>query len=206
MLEQESVDGSPVDILVDVTPAPPRPRSRRRLWLTVAAVAVAGATTFGVVFADNFAALGAYRYSAPKEFDGLPLAPEYSHPKRTARANADSGVTDTGYMSRDEQRMASVNVAEQHVFLPSSRIDDAVARLGREGFAFTDLHEVDPGERGGVMKCGRAGFDGGEVTVCVWVDGSMIASLAEGIHGATVDPDTLADRVRAFRLLAEVPS
>ncbi|MFF0412457.1 hypothetical protein ACFYUY_18730 [Kitasatospora sp. NPDC004745] len=206
MLDQ---DQNPAEALVDVTPAAPplpaAPRSRRRLWLTVAAVLVLGAGGFGVAFADNFANLGAYAYSAPKEFDGMPLSPEYSRQKRT-RLGSGSGTSDTGYVSADQDRFASVTVDERHIFLPSSEIDAVVARLGKEGFAFTDLHDVDPGDRGGVMKCGRAGFEGGEVTACAWADGSMAASLAVGVHGDTVDPETLAGRVRAFRRLAEVPS
>ncbi|MEV6972582.1 hypothetical protein [Kitasatospora sp. NPDC093806] len=193
----------------DVTPAaeaPAAPRSRRRLWLGLAAAAVVGATAFGVAFADNFAALGAYRYSPPKEFQGLSLDPDASRGKQPFRLRGDSGVSATTYRSTDGRRLISVTATEMHIFLPASQLDEAIAVQQRNGFTFAGLHDVDPGERGGVMKCGRAAFEDGELALCTWADGSMWSSFAELLDGATVDPDTLADRARDFRRLAEVPA
>ncbi|MFE7561533.1 hypothetical protein [Kitasatospora sp. NPDC057500] len=186
--------------------APPARASRRRLRIALAAAVVAGATVFGVAFADNFAALGAYRYQAPEQYEGLPQAADGTRAKQTARIGSDSGVSATTYRSADGRRIAFVTVAEMHIFLPGSQLDEAIAGQRANGFTFTDLHDVDPGERGGVMKCGRAAFEDGEVSVCTWADGSMWASLTEVVDGAAVDPDVLAGRARGFRRLAEVPA
>ncbi|MEU9078963.1 hypothetical protein [Kitasatospora sp. NPDC048538] len=194
------------DLVVDVTPAAPQPRSRRTLWLTVAAVLVLGAGGFGVAFADNFANLGAYAYSAPKEFDGLALVPKASVTRRSLRAGSESGVSVTNYRSADEERVVIVTVYEKHIFTPSSELDDLLARQRASGATVTDLHDVDPGERGGVMKCGNTDDDGQQLGFCDWSDGSMWATYQEAVRDTTVAPDTAASHARAFRALAEVPS
>ncbi|MFJ6136764.1 hypothetical protein [Kitasatospora sp. NPDC092286] len=196
---------------MDETPAAPGRRSRRRLWLTVTAVGVLAATAFGVVFADNFAALGAYRYSPPEEFDGLRLSPTASAGKRTLRPGSGSGVSSTTYLSADGARVIWLAVSEQHTFLPSAQIDDVIVGHEDAGLELTDVHEVDPGERGGVMKCGRAGAVDGdgerqEMGLCTWVDGSMWAVYTEGVDGAVVNLDTVTGHAREFRRLAEVPA
>ncbi|WP_157882249.1 hypothetical protein [Streptomyces rubellomurinus] len=191
----------PEDVLVDVTPVAPPPRSRRRLWLTVTAVAVLGAAAFGVAFADNFADLGAYRYDPPKTFDGLPLVPEASKAKQS-RVGSESGVSATTYLAGDQQRMVFLTVSERHIFLPSSELDDLLSRQRSNGEEIADLHEVDPGDRGGVMKCGRADAEGHAIAVCDWADGSMWGMYSETAE----DVDAVAAHARDFRRQAEVPS
>lgn len=195
----------PADLLVDVTPAAPRPRSRRRLWLSAAAVAVLGAAAFGVVFADNFANLGAYKYSPPTRFDGLQIAPKASKSK-VARLNSDSGVSATTYLGGGEGRTIFLTVDEQHIFTPSSELDDLIARQRSNGVGFTDLHDVDPGERGGVMKCGTVAYQGHPIAVCDWADGSMWGVYNEAAEDGDIAVDTAAGHARDFRRLAEVPS
>ncbi|MFF2659466.1 hypothetical protein ACFVUH_19140 [Kitasatospora sp. NPDC058032] len=201
-------DQQPVEAAVDVPSADARPvrPSRRRLWIGLAAAAVVGCTAFGVAFADNFAALGAYGYRPPEQFQGLPKASDGTRDKQSWRIGGGSGVSATSYRSSDDARLVFVTVAEMHIFLPASQLDDAIAAQRRSGYTYTDLHDVDPGERGGVMKCGLAGFEDGELSVCTWADGSMWAAFAEVLDGATVDPDVLAGRAREFRGLAEVPA
>ncbi|MER7705543.1 hypothetical protein ABTX81_21955 [Kitasatospora sp. NPDC097605] len=188
------------------TAAPPARPSRRRLRLGLAAAAVAGATALGVAFADNVAALGAYRYQPPPQYEGLMQAADGTRAKRAWRTGGDSGVSATTCRSTDDRRMVFVTVAEMHVFLPGSQLDEAIAAQRENGCTCTDLHDVDPGGRGGVMKCGRALVEEGGLSVCTWADGSMWASLTEVLDGTTVDPDVLAERARAFRVLAEVPA
>ncbi|MGA5819440.1 hypothetical protein ACPC54_16490 [Kitasatospora sp. NPDC094028] len=191
----------PADLLVDVTPAAPPPRSRRKLWSTVAAVAVLGTAGFGVAFADNFANLGAYRYEPPKTFDGLPLAPKASRAKQS-RVGSQSGVSATTYLDEERRRMVFLTVGERHIFVPSSELDDLVDRQRSNGEELADLHGVDPGDRGGVMRCGRADQEGQAVAVCDWADGSMWGMYSE----TTEDVDAAAAHARDFRHQAEVPS
>ncbi|MFE7190815.1 hypothetical protein [Kitasatospora sp. NPDC057541] len=194
---------APVEPSAEAHPVRP---SRRRLRIGLAAAAVLGCTAFGVAFADNFAALGAYDYRPPEQFQGLPKASDGTRDKQSWRIGGGSGVSTTSYRSPDDERLVFVTVAETHIFLPASQLDDAIAAQRASGYTYTDLHDVDPGERGGVMKCGLAGFEDGELSVCTWADGSMWAGFAEVLDGATVDPDVLAGRAREFRRLAEVPA
>ncbi|MFF2077654.1 hypothetical protein ACFVXG_23215 [Kitasatospora sp. NPDC058162] len=195
----------PTDLLVDVTPAAPLPRSRRKFWLGAAVVGVLAVAAFGVVFADNFANLGAYKYSPPTHFDGLQIAPKASRSK-VVRLNSDSGVSATTYLGGEDGRTIFLTVSEQHIFTPSSELDDLVARQRSNGVTFTDLHDVDPGERGGVMKCGTTDYEGHPVAVCDWADGSMWGVYDEMAEDGAIDPGGLAARARDFRKLAEVPS
>jgi hypothetical protein len=203
--DHPSTDGpQSEDVPVDVTPGVPRPRSRRRLWPAVTATAVLGAAGFGVAFADNFAGLGAYRYSPPQDFDGLRLDPKASRSKAGAAAS-DSGVSATGYLGDTEHRMVFLTVSEQHIFVPASALDDLLARQRSNGLALTDLHDVDPGDRGGVMKCGTTTSEGHPIAVCDWADGSMWGTFNETAETGTT-PEQAAIHARAFRSLAEVPS
>ncbi|MEU9043954.1 MULTISPECIES: hypothetical protein [unclassified Kitasatospora] len=209
MLDQDQTP--PGDVLVDVTPAaptpPPPPRSRRRLWLTLAALGVAGVTTLAVVFADNIAAFGAYRYSPPKDFLGLPSVPAERLPKISPLL-ADAKVS--GYQAADRTRTVLLAVRELPSIAPSAEIDH-MTTLASTGQHVVGLRTVDPGDRDGVMRCGhgtdmkKAGKPQ-DLGFCTWVDGSMAAIYIEHYDDITLDSDTLADHARTFRHLAEVPS
>lgn len=194
------------DVLVDVTPVAPPPRSRRKPWSTVATVAVCGAVWFGVDFAPNFANLGAYRYQPPKTFDGLPLDPKASRAKQPMTLSGTSGVSATAYLRDGEERMVFVVVSEQHIFLPDSELDDLLDRQRSGDLAPTDLHEVDPGDRDGAMKCGLVTYQDHHVATCAWADGSMWGTYTEAESGTVPDLDTVAAHTRDFRHQAEVPS
>ncbi|MER7751815.1 hypothetical protein [Kitasatospora sp. NPDC097643] len=212
MLDQDQTPGG--DVVVDMTPPgpptplpPPSPRSLRRLWLSLIAVAVALVTTFFVVFADNLAAFGAYRYSPPQQFLGLPHVPPEKTPKLPAAATAN--LKFDAYQSEDRTRTVVLTVHQQPSFLPDTAIDglvsEAVKGMRSE---VVDLHEVDPGERGGVMKCGHLQRTGFKETpsFCAWSDGSMWAVYFENINQVSVTTETLADHAREIRRTAEVPS
>ncbi|RGD61859.1 hypothetical protein DR950_32640 [Kitasatospora xanthocidica] len=199
-------DGVHVESVVDEAPAGPLPRSRRRFWLGVTGVAVLGAAVFGVAFADNFAALGAYGYRAPESFDGMRLRPEVSLAKQSTSLGGHSGVTSTGYQDPADSRGAVVMVYEKHIFLPSSELDDVVAAQDTEEVTLTGLRDVEPGERGGAMKCGLGNTLGKPVAVCAWADGSMWGVYVEWLPGRALSVDAVAARTREFRRTAEVPS
>ncbi|MEV7596735.1 hypothetical protein AB0O91_05030 [Kitasatospora sp. NPDC089797] len=196
----------PEDVLVDVTPAAPCPRPRRRLWPALGAVALLGAGTFGVVFADNFANLGAYRYSPPKSFTGLAYAPEASRAKQPGTLGSESGVSATAYLGDGDRSTVFVTVEERHIFTPSSELDDLLARQRADGIRLDGFRDVDPGERGGAMKCGTTVFQGQHLAVCDWADGSMWGTYTEAESGAVPDLGAAVDHARDFRRQAEVPS
>ncbi|MFH8382033.1 hypothetical protein ACH4E7_13945 [Kitasatospora sp. NPDC018058] len=209
MLDQDQTPAD--DVLVDMTPvapvSPPPRRSRLRLWLTLAALAFVGVTALAVVFADNIADFGAYRYSPPKDFLGLPSVPAERLPKATpALGYAKLG----GYQTEGRSRTVVVAVSELPAISPSARIDDVITQV-TTGQHVVGLRTVDPGDRGGVMTCGHATnmMKAGkpqDMAFCVWVDGSMWAVYMEHRDDITLDMDTLANDARKFRHLAEVPA
>ncbi|MEU9078964.1 hypothetical protein [Kitasatospora sp. NPDC048538] len=206
MLDQ---DQNPAEALVDVTPAAPplpaAPRSRRRLWLTLAALGVAAVTTAAVALADNIAAFGEYRYEQPGEFLGLPGVPVDQVVKASPQLR---DVKVGGYQAADKSRSVVLTVRELPTLAPSGQIDSVISEATRN-LPVADLHEIDPGPRGGVLKCGhttaiRKAGKAQDVGFCAWVDGSMWAVYVEHIEDVTITAEKLADDVRAFRELAEV--
>ncbi|MFJ9774104.1 hypothetical protein ACIRVF_23160 [Kitasatospora sp. NPDC101157] len=202
-----------VDVLVDMTPVapiptvPPPPGSRQRLWLTLGALGFAAFIALALAFAHDTADLRAYRYSPPEEFLGLSRVPaaQLSKPSRAAR-----DVKVTGYQTSDRSRSVLLTVRELPIVSPSGVIDTLITESST-GFHVESVRTVDPGERGGVMKCGHASgmTKAGkpqDMAFCVWVDGSMWAVYLEHGDDITLDTDDLANDARKFRHLAEVPS
>ncbi|MET8626184.1 hypothetical protein ABZW30_20920 [Kitasatospora sp. NPDC004669] len=212
MLDQDQTPAD--DVLVDMTPVapiptlPPPPGSRRRLWLTLAACGVAAVIALAVAFAHDTADFGAYRYSPPKEFLGLPIVPAERIPKASPLP---AGAKVSGYQTEDKSRSVVLTVRELPIISPSAVIDSVVTQATTR-WHVEGLRTVEPGERGGVMKCGhitdmmkKAGKPQ-DVAFCVWVDGSMWAVYIEHGEDITLDTDVLANDARKFRHLAEVPS
>ncbi|MCX5210249.1 hypothetical protein OG689_13275 [Kitasatospora sp. NBC_00240] len=186
---------------------------RRRRWmavLTVVALALGGA---GYAFADNFAALGAYRFQAPAQFRGMALEPDspltLAVRRRAREGAADPSAFGTVHSSEGEHRMVIVQGYERHAFVPS--LDESTRAAGDDAefaTAFTERRTVDPGARGGVMECGRLAMDEGLVAgVCFWADGSMTAMYSEvDEFGGPPEVEEVAAHAREMRLLAEVPA
>ncbi|MFJ9842354.1 hypothetical protein ACIRYZ_18080 [Kitasatospora sp. NPDC101155] len=202
------------DVLVDMTPVapiptlPPPPGSRRRLWLTLAAFGFAAVIALALAFAHDTANLGTYRYSPPEDFLGLPRVPAGQLPKASPLP---SGTKVGGYQTEDGSRSVALTVRELPIVSPSAVIDTVITEAAT-GRHVEGLRTVDPGERGGVMKCGhitdmmkKAGKPQ-DIAFCVWVDGSMWAVYMEHGDDITLDTDDLANDARKFRHLAEVPS
>ncbi|MEU4582760.1 hypothetical protein AB0F92_11810 [Kitasatospora aureofaciens] len=200
-----------VDVLVDMTPvAPvptvaPSPGSRQRLWLTLGAFGFAAFIALALAFAHDTASLGAYRYNPPEEFLGLPRLPAGQIPKASTVAR---GVKITGYQTSDRSRTVAVTVRELPIVSPSATVDTVITE-STTGLHVESVRTVDPGERGGVMKCGhtsgmkKAGKPQ-DMAFCVWADGSMWAVYGEHGDDVTLDTDDLANDARKFRHLAEV--
>lgn len=202
------------DVLVDMTPVapiptlPPPPGSRRRLWLTLGACGFAAVIALALAFAHDTADLGTYHYSPPKEFLGLSNVPAERIPKAPTLPG---GTKVSGYQTEDRSRSVALTVRELPIISPSAVIDTVIteATTGRH---VVGLRTVDPGERGGLMKCGhitdmmkKAGKPQ-DLAFCVWVDGSMWAVYMEHGDDITLDTDDLANDARKFRHLAEVPA
>ncbi|GAB7180376.1 hypothetical protein ATKI12_0207 [Kitasatospora sp. Ki12] len=197
------------DVLVDMTPVvptpPPPPGSRRRLWLTLTVSAVAAVTALATALAHDTTDVGAYRYSPPEDFLGLPSVPAERIPRAPTLP---SDVKVSGYQTSDKSRTVSVAVRELPIVSPSA-VFDRVVTEATSGAHVTGLSTADPGERGGVMKCGhmtatRATGKTQDLAFCVWVDGSMWGLYFEHKEDVTLDADTPADDARTFRHLAEV--
>jgi hypothetical protein len=77
-----------------------------------------------------------------------------------------------------------------------SRIVDNAFRGGRE---FPDPRDFSPGPLGGVLRCGAGKSYSGELTLCVWADGSTTGTLTA--PGNVVEE--LAGLTLAFRTVAE---
>ncbi|MFD8701846.1 hypothetical protein ACFV1W_04355 [Kitasatospora sp. NPDC059648] len=171
----------------------------------MAAVGFAAFIALALAFAHDTADLGAYRYSPPEEFLGLPRVPAG---RLTKASTVVRGAKVTGYQTSDRSRTVFLTVRELPIVSPSAVLDTVVTEA-TTGFHVENVRTVDPGERGGVMKCGHAsGMKKAgkpqDMAFCVWVDGSMWAVYMEHGDDVTLDTDDLANDARKFRHLAEV--
>jgi hypothetical protein len=99
---------------------------------------------------------------------------------------------------------------QRFIFLGYSASDDPTlardlraatpSRFVDEAFPAGDPQDFDPGQLGGVLRCAAGKSDsGGELTTCVWADGSTMGTIAAP-RKAVKD---LADLTLAFRTVAE---
>ncbi|WP_030273977.1 hypothetical protein [Streptomyces sp. NRRL B-24484] len=193
-------------------PVPQEPPRRLRRWLLAGAAAVvlvlAGA---GYATADRFAAIGAYRFVTPAQFNGIPVDTDSPLMQRV-RSDASSGTSDRTSFAATYGTPSSGYVMvigyEHHDFVPSWSVDRAIARAAATQHV-PEMHSVEPGPRGGAMKCGIQRSDdlvGPTGALCVWADGSMQAMFSEFGTGRSLDPARVEEDARAFRLLAEQPA
>jgi hypothetical protein len=78
---------------------------------------------------------------------------------------------------------------------PSRIVDQAFLGGGK----FPDTQDFRPGQLGGVLRCSAGKGDSGELTMCVWVDGSTMGTIA----APGISVKDLADLTFAFRAGAE---
>ncbi|MFD9127974.1 hypothetical protein [Kitasatospora sp. NPDC059571] len=197
----------------ETVPVPEHPPRRPGRWLLAGAGALvlvlAGA---GYATADRFAALGAYRFVTPEQFNGVPADTDNPLVKRvhsdaaTGGADPESfaatyGAPSTGYVM--------VIGYQRHDFVPSWSVDRVIERVSATQGISLEMHAADPGPRGGAMKCAVQGadqFGRAAGAVCVWADGSMQASFSEFGTARSLDLAQVEADARAFRLLAEQPA
>jgi hypothetical protein len=78
---------------------------------------------------------------------------------------------------------------------PSRIVDQAFLGGGK----FSDTQDFQPGHLGGVLRCGAGKNDAGDLTMCVWVDGSTMGTIA----APGISVKDLAGLTFEFRAVAE---
>ncbi|GHF50481.1 hypothetical protein GCM10018790_30350 [Kitasatospora xanthocidica] len=152
-----------------------------------------------------------WRYLPPPAFDGVPSVPDSAFVKliRSGVAKGDLPATAVGtsYISADQARKISIRAVPQHNADPAGALDDLLRKEFPKGDVRAHYTDVDPGGRGGAMRCDAVRGDEGTVTgLCFWSDGSMVGIYGEYVLGTDLGVDTTARHTRDFRVLAEVPS
>ncbi|GLY01452.1 hypothetical protein [Actinoplanes sp. NBRC 101535] len=72
---------------------------------------------------------------------------------------------------------------------PEKELDNAFSLIADDEGAVTSLKSVDPGDLGGVMKCGTTKSDGVDMAVCGWSDhGSLALAMFPQYAEADVPP------------------
>ncbi|MGN9910905.1 hypothetical protein ACTMTJ_25435 [Phytohabitans sp. LJ34] len=185
---------------IDVTPPPgepveeqeattPRRRRTRMIVLgSLLAVGLVGAAVVGTfgwrVMQQKDASL-----ETPPELAGLRLdqstraqeTAEYLRTAIGARIDLDEsiGVVYTDPASAD--RSVLLFGGTTLIWTPGSDLDTLFELLSDDNGAVNNLHEVDAGDLGGVMKCGESVAPEGNTTVCGWADhGSVVLALLPG--------------------------
>jgi hypothetical protein len=184
---------------IDVTPPPhepveepqttPRRRRTRRIVLgSLLAVGLVGAAFIGTVgwrvMQQKDASL-----ETPPEVAGLRLdqsqqaqeTAEYLRTAIGARIDLDQSIgvvyTDPANSSRTVLLFGGTTL----IWTPGGDLDTLFDVLSDDTGAVTNLHDVDAGELGGVMKCGESVAPEGNTTVCGWADhGSVVLALLPG--------------------------
>ncbi|MDQ7911443.1 hypothetical protein RB614_43860 [Phytohabitans sp. ZYX-F-186] len=185
---------------IDVTPPPgepveeqetttPRRRRTRRIVLgSLLAVGLVGAAFIGTV-GWRVAQQKDARLDTPQEVAGLRLdqsqrAQETADYLRTAigaRIDLDQSIgvvyADPASASRSVLLFGGTTL----IWTPGSDLDTLFEVLSDDTGAVAELHDVDAGDLGGVMKCGESVAPEGNTTVCGWADhGSVVLALFPG--------------------------
>jgi len=185
---------------IDVTPPPGEPfeeqeestprRRRTRLIVlgSLLTVGLVGAAFVGTVGWRINQQKNAH-LETPPEVAGLRLdqserAQETSDYLRTAigaRIDLDQSIgvvyTDPGSAERSVLLFGGTTL----IWTPGSDLDTLFDLLADDTGAVDNLHEVDAGDLGGVMKCGESISAEGNTTVCGWADhGSVVLALLPG--------------------------
>ncbi|GAB3519543.1 hypothetical protein [Phytohabitans suffuscus] len=185
---------------IDVTPPPGEPveeppatsprRRRARLVVlgSLATVGLVGAAFVGTigwrVMQEKDASL-----QTPVEVAGLRLdesarAQETADYLRTAigaRIDLDQSIGVVYADPASANRSVLLFGGTTLIWTPGSDLDTLFELLSDDTGAVNDLHEVDAGGLGGVMKCGESVAPEGNTTVCGWADhGSVVLALLPG--------------------------
>jgi hypothetical protein len=186
---------------IDVTPPPGEPveepeqtttprRRRTRLivlgsLLTVGLVGAAFVGTVGWRVTQQKDA----RLDTPPEVAGLRLdqsaraqeTAEYLQTAIGARIDLDQSIGVVYTDPASAERSVLLFGGTTLIWTPGSDLDTLFELLADDNGAVKDLHEVDAGDLGGVMKCGESVAPEGNTTVCGWADhGSVVLALLPG--------------------------
>ncbi|GAA4463099.1 hypothetical protein [Phytohabitans houttuyneae] len=184
---------------IDVTPPPgepveepertPRSRRTRRIVLgSLLAVGLVGTGIVGTVgwrvYQQKDAQLTTPPEVAGLRFDDSDRAHETAEYLRTAigaRIDLDESIGVVYTDPASAERSVLLFGGTTLIWTPGSDLDTLFDVLADDTGAVKDLHEVDAGDLGGVMKCGESVAPEGNTTVCGWADhGSVVIALLPG--------------------------
>jgi len=185
---------------IDVTPPPGEPveepetitpRRRRTRLIVLGSLLAVGLVGAGVVGTFGWRVMQQKdaHLETPPEVAGLRLdqsaraeeTAEYLRTAIGARIDLDEsiGVVYTDPASAD--RSVLLFGGTTLIWTPGDDLDTLFDLLSDDNGAVNNLHEVDAGDLGGVMKCGESVAPEGNTTVCGWADhGSVVLSLLPG--------------------------
>ncbi|MEV4515041.1 hypothetical protein AB0K00_39545 [Dactylosporangium sp. NPDC049525] len=103
---------------------------------------------------------------------------EYVRDAIAAEVNLDKSV---GAIYKDQAQTVILVAGTARVWKPESSLSTAFKAISDDNGAVRDIHDVDAGSLGGVMRCGVTVDKEGEIAVCGWADnGSVAVALFPG--------------------------
>jgi hypothetical protein len=185
---------------IDVTPPPREPveepeatsprRRRTRLIVlgSLLTVGLVGAAFVGTVGWRVMQQKDA-RLETPPEVVGLRLdqsaraqeTAEYLRTAIGARIELDQSIGVVYTDPASAERSVLLFGGTTLIWTPDNDLDTLFDLLSDDNGAVRNLHEVEAGDLGGVMKCGESVAPEGNTTVCGWADhGSVVLALLPG--------------------------
>ncbi|WP_377271447.1 hypothetical protein [Peterkaempfera sp. SMS 1(5)a] len=198
--------------------APVPPRRSLKPWLIGGAGALvlvlAGGGALARLAYDKVSGPGTHKLAPPREFQGL---------SRSGNEQREQALRDDMAAQLDELTgvrgrftpVAAVYGTAPHQFAvwggygripdaarnPDSGLDGVTA--GGAGLLGT-RRTMDPGPLGGSLRCAPLEVGVRTIGVCAWSDGSTVVMVLDGTGPDGGDLEATAERIRAFRSLAEV--
>jgi hypothetical protein len=103
---------------------------------------------------------------------------EYVRDAIAAEVNLDKSI---GAIYKDQTQTVILVAGTARVWKPESSLSTAFKAISDDNGAVRDIHDVDAGDLGGVMRCGVTVDKEGEIAVCGWADnGSVAVALFPG--------------------------
>ena len=103
---------------------------------------------------------------------------EYVRDAIAAEVNLDKSV---GAIYKDQAQTVILVAGTARVWKPESSLSTAFKAISDDNGSVRDIHDVDAGKLGGVMRCGVTVDKEGEIAVCGWADnGSVAVALFPG--------------------------
>ncbi|MFB9239861.1 hypothetical protein ACFFWC_30785 [Plantactinospora siamensis] len=172
---------------------PPKKSRAGRIVLIVLAVVVllcaGGGTAVWFAVKDDVGDVVSatkIRVAAPDQLNGRPKSTEPQVQKlgdqmKSGMESALPQSTSTVgqfYGSIAKRNLVMVTAASGRVIDKNKQVDDAIREFGQSGPKIKDVHTIEPGPLGGVVKCGDADASSDvPVGVCVWADGGSVGLI-----------------------------